>query len=148
MSTQQNADLARTVYSRFSNDDFAGVLALANEDVEIVFTPAGQTFRGYDGFMQFMQGFKSAFPDITLDITRQTLSDDGVVSEFIARGTHTGPLLTPAGAIPPTGRSAAWPVCEVWRVRDGKVASLTNYQDMATLLGQLGLLPAPAESGI
>ena len=148
MTTQQNAALARTIYDRFSRNDYTGVLALANDDVEIVFTPAGQTFCGHDGFMQFMQGFKTAFPDIAIEITRQTVSEDGVVNEFIARGAHTGPLLTPGGVIPATGRSAAWPVCEVWRIRGGKLASLTNYQDMATLLGQLGLLPAPAESGI
>ena len=148
MTAQQNVALASTIYDRFSRNDYQGVLALAADDVEIAFTPAGQTFHGHDGFMQFMQGFKSAFPDIAIEITRQTVSEDGVVSEFVARGAQTGPLLTPAGVLPATGRSAAWPVCEVWRVRDGKLASLTNYQDMATLLGQLGLLPAPAASGI
>ena len=148
MSAQENAALARTIYGRFSNNDFAGVLQLATEDIEVHFMPGGQTFHGYDGFMGFMQSFKGAFPDIAIEITHQMATDDGVVSEFIARGTHTGPLLTPAGALPPTGRVAAWPVCEVWRVRDGKLSSLTNYQDMATILGQLGLLPVSTESNI
>jgi steroid delta-isomerase-like uncharacterized protein len=138
---QDTATLAREIYRRFSTDDFAGVLALANADVEIVFTPTGQVFHGHAGFQEFMQGFKSAFPDIQIEVTGQVTTATQVVTEFIARGTHTGPLLTPAGAVPPTGRTAEWPVCEVWQVRDGKLSSLHNYQDLATMLRQLGLVP-------
>jgi steroid delta-isomerase-like uncharacterized protein len=141
MVAQDNATLARRIYELFSNDKFDDVLALARDDVEVVFVPAGQTFRGHEGFTQFMQSFKSAFPDIKLTVTNQIATDEYVVTEFIAAGTHTGPLLTPAGAIPPTGKRAEWPVCEVWQMRDGKLASIHNYQDLATMLRQLGLIP-------
>ena len=137
---QDNAALARRIYTLFSNGDFDGVLALTNEDVEVVFVPAGQTFRGHEGFTQFMQGFKSAFPDIKLTVTNQVATEEAVVTEFIASGTHTGPLLTPAGELPATGKHAEWPVCEVWRTRDGKLESIHNYQDLATMLRQLGLV--------
>ena len=140
MVAQDNATLARRIYELFSNDDFDGVLELAAEDVEVVFVPAGQTFRGHEGFMQFMKSFKTAFPDIKLTITNQVATEDSVVSEFIASGTHTGPLMSPAGEIPPTGKRAEWPVCEVCRTRDGKLTSLHNYQDLATMLRQLGLV--------
>lgn len=142
MSAQTNMALANEIYRCFSRNDFAGVLAKTNEDVEVVFTSAGQTFHGPDEFIQFMQGFKTAFPDIELEVVNQTATDDQVVSEFIARGKHTGPLMGPAGAIPPTGRYAEWPVCEVWQVRDGKLSKITNYQDSATMLRQLGVLEA------
>lgn len=141
MSAQSNINLANTIYHHFSNSDFDSVLAHANEDVEVVFTPAGQTFRGAEAFIQFMQGFKTAFPDIRIEVTNQTATEDQVVSEFVARGKHTGPLSSPAGEIPATGRYAEWSVCEVWQVRDGKLAKITNYQDSATMLRQLGLLP-------
>jgi steroid delta-isomerase-like uncharacterized protein len=141
MVAQDNATLARRIYELFSNDDFDGVLALTSDDVEVVFVPAGQTFRAHEGFTQFMQSFKSAFPDCKLTVTNQVSNEDYVVTEFIAAGTNTGPLLTPAGEIPPTGKRAEWPVCEVWQMRDGKLASIHNYQDLATMLRQLGLIP-------
>jgi steroid delta-isomerase-like uncharacterized protein len=141
MVAQDNATLARRIYELFSNDDFDGVLALTSDDVEVVFVPAGQTFRGHEGFIQFMQSFKTAFPDCKLTVTNQVSNEEYVVTEFIAVGTHTGPLLTPAGEIPPTGKRAEWPVCEVWQMRDGKLASIHNYQDLATMLRQLGLIP-------
>ena len=140
MIAQDNATLARRIYELFGNDDFDGVLALSRDDVEVVFVPAGQTFRGHEGFTQFMQGFKRAFPDITLTVTNQVATEEYVVNEFMVEGTHTGPLLTPAGEIPPTGKRAEWAVCEVCQMKDGKLASIHNYQDLATMLRQLGLV--------
>jgi steroid delta-isomerase-like uncharacterized protein len=143
MSAQGNQELARELYRAFSNGDYDTALSLASEDVEVVFTPAGQTFHGLEAFRQFMVGFKTAMPDCRLEVTSQVATEDAVVNEFITRGTHTGPLMTPAGEIPATGRSATWQVCEVWKMRDGKLASIHNYQDSATMLRQLGLLPEP-----
>jgi predicted ester cyclase len=73
------------------------------------------------------------------EIMHQVATDDEVVSEFKARGMHTGPLLTPAGEVPPTGRTVEFTVCEVWSVKNGKVASIRNYQDAASIMRQLGL---------
>jgi steroid delta-isomerase-like uncharacterized protein len=140
MSAQDNAVLARRIYQLFSDDKLDQVLELVSADAETVLIPFGQTFHGRDGFRQFMQGFKGAFPDIRITITNQVATEESVVSEFTARGTHTGPLLTPAGEIPPTGRTVDFIVCEVWRIKHGQVASLHNYQDAASLMRQLGLL--------
>jgi steroid delta-isomerase-like uncharacterized protein len=140
MSAQDNAVLARRMYQLFSDDKFDDVLPLTTEDIEAVLIPFGQTFHGREGFVNFMRGFKSAFPDLRIDVTNQVATEDQVVNEFIARGTHIGPLQTPAGEIPPTGRNVDFVVCEVLRIKDGKVASLHNYQDAASLMRQLGLL--------
>jgi steroid delta-isomerase-like uncharacterized protein len=140
MSAQDNAVLARRMYQLFSDDMFDDVLPLTTEDIEAVLIPFGQTFHGREGFISFMMGFKGAFPDIRINLTNQVATDDQVVNEFTARGTHTGPLLTPSGAIPPTGRTVDFVVCEVLGIKDGRVASLHNYQDAASLMRQLGLI--------
>jgi steroid delta-isomerase-like uncharacterized protein len=140
MSTQNNADLARTIYRLFNEGKLDQAVELANEDVELILVPFGQTFRGREGFMNFLQGFHSAFPDITITITNQVVADDQVVTEFTARGTHTRPLQTPAGEVPPTGRVVDFTVCEVWQVKNGRLATLRNYQDVASMMRQLGLI--------
>lgn len=140
MSAQGNAKLAQEIYNLFSNNQFDAILPHATEDVEVFFAPTNQTMQGHEGFRQFMMGFKTAFPNIKITIKNQVVTEDSVVTEFIATGAHTGPLMTPQGEIPPTGRTAEWPVCEVWRVRNGKLASLSNYQDFGSVLRQLGLM--------
>jgi len=140
MPAQDNAVLARRIYQLFSDDKFDDVLELTTEDIEANLIPFGQTFQGREGFVNFMMGFKGAFPDLKIIVTNQVATDDQVVSEFTGRGTHTGPLLTPAGELPPTGRKVDFIVCEVWRIKDGRLASLHNYQDAASLMRQLGVL--------
>ena len=136
-------EVARTIFDRFNGGDFDSVLDYIADDVEAVLVPFGQTFHGRDGFVAFMQGFKQAFPDLAITLTGQHTDGAHVTNEFTARGTHTGPLMTPAGEVPPTGRTVAFTVCEVWTVRDGKVTRLVNYQDSASLMRQLGLMPTP-----
>lgn len=140
MSLQNNAKLAQEVYNLFSNNQFDAVLSHATDDIEIFFAPANQLLQGKEGFKQFMMNFKNAFPNVKITIKSQVVTEESVVTEFIATGINTGPLLTPNGEIPATGRTAEWPVCEVWQVRNGKLASLSNYQDFGSVLGQLGLM--------
>ena len=85
-------------------------------------------------------GQRRAFPDAQVEVTNQVAAPDGVATEFTGRGTHTGPLGTPTGALPPTGRAVEIPGAEVWHVRAGQLARLHLYFDTATLLRQLGVL--------
>lgn len=141
MSAQNNAALARNIYHLFNENRFDETLTLATEDVELVLTLFDQTFHGREGLRAFMQDFKRAFPDLRVtDIIHQVATDDAVVNEFRAKGTHMGPLMTPSGEVPLTGRTVEFTVCEVWEIRDGKLASLRNYQDAASILRQLGVV--------
>jgi steroid delta-isomerase-like uncharacterized protein len=134
--------MARQLYEAFNRHDFESALALATEDVEVVLVPFGQTFRGQAGFRQFMEGFKNAFPDLIVTVINQVATEDQVVSECTWNGTHTGPLMSPTGEIPATGKKVEeGQFCEVWGIKGGKVASLRNYQDVSNWLRQLGLVP-------
>ena len=104
MSATDNARIAREVYSLFDNHQLDRADAYAADDMETVLVPFNQTFRGPGGFMQFMSGFERAFPDLTITVENQVATDEYVVNECTWTGTHTGPLATPAGDVPPTGK--------------------------------------------
>ena len=144
MSTQENAAIARAVYEAFNDHDLERAGALAAEDMEFVDVPSGRALRGPEGFVDGMRAWIAACSDASVEIVEMIAGEGGsVTTEFVGRGTHDGPLVTPGGEIPPTGRSLELRYCEVYRMRDGKIASARLYYDAATLLGQLGLLPAP-----
>jgi hypothetical protein len=63
-----------------------------------------------------------------------------VASEHIGSFTNTAPLQSPAGEIPPTGRRAELQIAEVYQMKDGKLALLRAYYDVATMLRQLGVM--------
>ncbi len=140
MAAADNAKLARDVYDLFNRMEFGPILEGATDDVQVDLVSFGMTFEGREGLLQFMKGFKDPFPDLEVTVTHQVASDDAVVNECTWHATHTGPLQSPGGEIPPTGSTVSGVrFCEVWTFRDGKLARLVNYQDPSIWLRQLGL---------
>jgi steroid delta-isomerase-like uncharacterized protein len=136
----QNEQLTCKLHETFSNDQFDQTLQLASDDVEVHAYAFGQTFKNKEGFANFMQGFKTAFPDIKIQHKTIVSSGNHVAVEFTAQGTHTGPLQTPSGAIPPTGKPVTITVSEFMKWENGKLMSLHNYQDAGSIMRQIGVL--------
>jgi steroid delta-isomerase-like uncharacterized protein len=146
MAAQINAELSHELHNAFSEDRYDDVLALAADDIEVVAHSVGQTFRGKQQFRDFFMSFKTALPDLTIRAINTIAEGDHVAVEFVASGTHTGPLMTPGGAIPASNNQVKLNVCEVHQWKDGKLSRLVNYQDAMSLMVQVGALPAQTGS--
>jgi len=70
-------------------------------------------------------------PDSRVAVVSQRAGAEGVTNECRFRGTHTGPLRSPSGEIPPQVGALTRPLC------------LHNYFDTLTLLQQLGISQPP-----
>lgn len=64
---------------------------------------------------------------------------------WLAAGTYTGPLDPPGLA--PTGKRVEFVVREILEIRDGLVRRIRLVVDMADVMRQLGMLPAPGGQG-
>jgi len=139
MAIRETTYIAQNIHPLWTNREFDRILSeMIAEDVEWTTVPTGETFRGHEGFRQFMEGWSDAFPDGRAEDTNVYVGEDFAVTEFVGRGTHTGTLRTPSGEIPPTERSVEWSLCEVYQIRDGKIVRGRTYFDAATLLDELG----------
>jgi ketosteroid isomerase-like protein len=69
-------------------------------------------------------------------------ASDFVVLELEVTGTHTGPMQTPQGTVPATGKKVIWDSCDVVQVRGGKIASWHVYHDTMPMLTALGVVAA------
>ena len=147
METQDNAAFIRNLFDAFNDHDPDLAAAMVSEDFELVdFAAESQIFRGPQGLRQWLQIFLTAFPDAKVELTNMVATGgDWVFTEFVGRGTRRGPLVGPAGTIPPTGRRIELPVGELLRVEDGKITLVHTYYDGATLMRQLGVFPPRPE---
>lgn len=143
MIAQTNQERTKAVHDAFSRNRYDDVLALAADDIEVVAYAVGQTLHGKEQFRDFFMAFKTAMPDLVIEHTNTIAAGDQVVVEFVAIGTHTGPLMTPAGTVPASGNRVTLHVIEVHQWRDGKLSRMVNYQDSMSLLVQVGAIPAP-----
>jgi predicted ester cyclase len=102
--------------------------------------------RGREDVMDFMTGFRAAFPDLSFGGAADLLAEgDYVVGRWIGGGTHTGPAFDDflVGALPAaSGRKMRFTGTTVIRVKDGRIAEEIGLDDGVTALTQLGLLRA------
>jgi steroid delta-isomerase-like uncharacterized protein len=111
------------------------------EDCEVVDIPSGMILRGPDGLKQFLLGFSSAFPDSRVEVISVFATEEYGVVEAVLRGAHTGILHSPAGDIPPTGRTFQLRACDVYRLSERNIVRHASYYDALGLMQQLGLIP-------
>ena len=95
--------------------------------------------QGADQVIDAWKGWATAFPDSRASFTNAQVSGDTVVLEVTWQGTHQGPLQTPKGAIPPTGKRIDIRACFVCETAGEKVKLQRHYFDMGTMLAQLGV---------
>ena len=86
------------------------------------------------------------FADVSVEVLNVVESGDWAVAECVGRGTHSGPMQTPMGEVPATGKQIELHFCSVVKVRDGKIVEGRDYYDAMTIASQLGLIPEPAAS--
>jgi steroid delta-isomerase-like uncharacterized protein len=143
MSEIDAASLLRELLDALSAHDLDRVAAVVDQRFEFADVGGGDETHDREEWQAFCGRFIRAFPDLSQEVTNLVAAGDSAFAEVVARGTHTGPLETHAGDIPPTGRGIEVQFCVVVRARDGLLVDGREYYDSATLLSQLGLLADP-----
>jgi carboxymethylenebutenolidase len=81
-------------------------------------------------------------PDTTLTPVSRTVGEDQLVDEMIFSFTHTQEIPWMLPGIAPTNRRVEIPLVAIVRFRGDKLAHEHIYWDQASVLNQIGLLPA------
>jgi steroid delta-isomerase-like uncharacterized protein len=139
MTAQDNVTLAKKLFELFNDRKLDEAVKYVAPNFVGTNIATGEKFNGPDGYKKSAQGWFTAFPDARAEILNQVANEDYVISEFIGRGIHKGPLETPNGPIAATGKKAEIRFCEVFSIKNGKVVESRLYFDIATMLRQLGL---------
>lgn len=138
--------LAAASIELFNQTDYTGLRALLAPSFTYEETGTGTTAPDADAFVAALQAWRAAAPDCSGEVTRIAVDGGTTVVEVLWTGTQTGPLPTPAGPLPASGRrfefrSTVW---QDWV--DGMLVHERHHLDVLTMLTQLGALPAPASA--
>lgn len=135
----KNLQTIRALYRAAEGDslDLDTFLACFSADAYVRNIPAAMDFHGQD-IALVASGMAQAFPDVHREIFSIDAIDDVVVVELAIRGTHKGPLPTPTGPLPATGKRIDVPCCDLFRMKDGKVVSFHCYNAASIMMQQLG----------
>ncbi len=141
MSEQDNIKVVQANYDAFNAHDLDKFNQLRTADF-MAEQPGAPAPMNREQNRMFLQAYLMAFPDIHADVTRMIAQGNYVVTHVTFTGTHTGPLPTPTGrSIPATGKKVVVKASDTYELKDGKIFRSWSFADMASFLGQLGLLP-------
>ncbi len=134
-----DADHARTtlhrLYDGFNRHDLDAIGACLSEGFVSHYT--GTESRA--AFLQFMQGFFEAFPDLRAEVLDVVSDGELVANRILNIGTHQGEF----NGIPATGRSLKLEGSDFWRVdADGNLCEHWGHADNLSMMQQLGVIPA------
>jgi predicted ester cyclase/ketosteroid isomerase-like protein len=131
MSAEDNVAAVRDFVERAWN---AGEEAVFEEHLSPDFAPMG----GRDGFKAMILAFRSAFPDLEMEVHDMFGAGDKVVTRFAMHGTHKGPLF----GIDATGKQVEIKGIAIDVMQGGRRVDGWAQLDRLGLLEQLGAIGA------
>lgn len=132
-----NLDHSRALLEAFNSADWTTFMELAG-DVTYVEPGTGRSLQG-DDYLQAVQGWKTAFPDLVGDVTGAFAADGNVVLQVAWAGTHDGPMMMPTGEqVPATGNPVELHGAIVSTYEDDVLRTTTHYFDLLTILRAVG----------
>jgi steroid delta-isomerase-like uncharacterized protein len=140
--TESVVDIAKSQITAYNHKNWSAVAAVLAPACVYDEVATQRRAQGVNEIVAAWRGWATAMPDSNASFDSVSVSGSIVTLELTWRGSQTGPLETPGGALPPSGRSIEIRACQIVEVADGKVQSVRHYFDMATLLQQLGAFSA------
>lgn len=102
--------------------------------------PNGATFRGRDQFVNWLKHDKVVFPDGKITDHEVIVSGNKAAIRFTLNATHGGPLPTPQGPLPATGRKVVIQATEFFTFNDA--GKLVHLETLTNDLGAFAQLTA------
>jgi len=137
-ASEANKAAVRDCFEQASQGNFGALHSIVTPD----YVCHPEDARGADGLAEMVQGYRTAFPDLSVTIEQQFTEGDYVATRTTIRGRHDGELM----GTPPSGRQVEFTGLTISRCRDGKIEEEWELVDVTTLLRQIGALPEMAEA--
>ena len=134
--TTTNKQTIRRAFDEVVNHGKHDVIeSLFDPEFETV-TPQGALDR--EGFADYVQAWRTGFPDVHCEVEDLTAEDDRVAWSIRATGTHTGDFM----GIPATGNTVDFDSLNLATMRGGRMYRHTVMMDIGRMMQQLGVGPA------
>jgi steroid delta-isomerase-like uncharacterized protein len=141
LTAEAMVKIAREHVDAFNNGDWEQLQAGLAADARYDELGTQRKVESPEKIVELFKGWKTAFPDAAGTVTSAVGSGNTAALEVTWKGTHTGPLGTAGGTIPPSGKRQETPGAIFFTFEDGKIKESRQYFDSMTLLKQIGAQP-------
>jgi steroid delta-isomerase-like uncharacterized protein len=134
--SQENKAIARRSWELVSQRNPDAMEEVYTADT--VLHEPDQDLQGVEEAKQFLSGYISAFPDMSVSVEDVIAEGDKAVTRWTLRGTHEGEVEEFG---PPTGKRVVLEGITIHRISEGKIVEEWERYDNLDVLQQLGLAP-------
>jgi steroid delta-isomerase-like uncharacterized protein len=140
-------DLAKKWTDAFNKHDARAVAAHYAQD-SVAYDPFyPEPLKGRAAIEKDTADFFRGFPDLRVELINIFEKGDRAAGEIKMTGTNSGPLVTPMGEVPATGKRIDLRGALVGRINaENLIVEERRYYDTGTMMKQLGLAPEVAEA--
>lgn len=104
-----------------------------------------QTIVGLEALKNQYQGTHTAVPDVKFSLDDLYIKGDKMAWVFTMSGTVTGPIRTPFGELPPTGKPFRFSGVAIDRIAEGKIVEEWVYFNVLDIIQPMGFTLAPPQ---
>ena len=134
----ENKQLVRDFADVWASGDVDTLTELVSDDCEIELSGM-EPLEGREAVAGTIEYYRSAFPDMDVDIHQLVGEENTVVKHYTSSGTHDGEFM----GIEPTGNEIETPGISVYHCDDGKIVKATIIADSLVMFDQLGVSELP-----
>lgn len=127
-----------------------GNLAIVDEifapQVVVHYSASPEDIKGLEGVKQWITNSHTMFPDFAMTFDETIIAGNIFVARWSVNATNTGPIASPQGEIPPTGKKVHFSGISISKEENGKIVEewvIYNVLDMMTQLGFTLVPPQP-----
>jgi ketosteroid isomerase-like protein len=137
--TNDNVAAVRNAYAVAERKDLDGWIDLFTPDGVFTDNSVGIAYRGSQ-LADPVRNYGTAFSNMHRELGNVYTDGDIVIVQLALQGTHDGPLETPFGDLPATGKQMDAPCCDVFELVNGKIKRFDCYPEGSVIFAQLGVL--------
>ncbi len=140
-----NSDVSLNCIEAFNDADWEKMKTLVAAEGKYYEPATNRVIEDLPDMVEVWKGWKTAFPDLTGEVTNIFATEDHVLLELTWKGTHTGTLATSFGEFAATHKPYTSRAAMVLEFRDDRINVNRHYFDLLSILSQLGIeVPAKA----
>jgi steroid delta-isomerase-like uncharacterized protein len=139
------SQIGRDCITAFNVADWDKMRTLVATEGRYYEPATNRVVEGLPEMVEVWKGWKTAFPDLTGEITNVVATDRYVLLETTWKGTHSGTLETPFGEFSATHKPYTLRAAMVLEFEGDVINVNRHYFDLLSIFNQLGIeLPAKA----
>ncbi|HSM81842.1 MAG TPA: ester cyclase [Nodosilinea sp.] len=136
----RNKQVIQEFFATTHRGDLEAIDRLVAADIVTHNFPGGKSPASRGEYKAFFHHWNSGVAEQECVILAMAAEGEHIAVRYAITGRHTGELV----GVPATGRTIHFTGVAFYRMERGHIAETWLYPDTATLLGQLGVLPAAA----